>query len=793
MKTPLIFACLAGLLAPNSHSGELDTLFKTSCVQCHDSDTETPLNLLTLKDDLSDPATFRQWESIYDRIRTGEMPPPNAAPPDAQDRELALTALKRNLSSANKTARRASGRVPARRLTRLEYEYTVQDLLGISGEFKNLLPPESTTGSFGTVGAAQRFSALHLESYLTAADAVLDTTIRLHKNPYRTHEFDLANNEHLNTFHDRDVSIGGNISRKLESGVAVFRDVDYLLRSDLHGFRVRTSGSGMYRINITAQAFQSDKPVALKLVVKDISGQTQLVAAWDLLPGQTHSFEANAWLTRTKVFYAAMAEERSPALILADIYDAGGAKGYQGAGAQIHSIKVEGPLTGGWPPKSTRDLLSTIKLTETPDATYSTATSSAPMTDVRQIIAKLAPLAFRRPLLDGELDAFANLAKPAIDAEQDLVDVIKTPLRAILSSPQFLLLTGKPGKLDDYALASRLSYFLWKSLPDDELLTIAKRNELSQPDVLAKQVERLLLDTRSQRFLSDFAGQWLRLNEIDATTPDEKLYPEYDEILQRSIRMETEAFLSELVREDLSIANLIDSDFLFLNRRLAEHYDIENITGQTLRRVSRPRNSPRGGILTQASILKVTANGLVTSPVKRGAFVLSDLLGTPPAPPPNDVGSIEPDTTGATSMRDLLQRHRNVETCARCHREIDPPGFALESFDPIGGFRTHYRKGFDDILSFVHYEDGPQVDSSGTTATGETFRGIDEFKQHLLKQHKQLARHFISQLLVYSTGGEIQFADRDEIAAILQRTQTSGFPVRTIIHEVVQSDIFRNR
>lgn len=793
MKMLLILSCLAGFLHQKTHAAEVDVLFQQSCVECHDGATETSLNLLALQKNLSEPANFRQWQDIYDRILAAEMPPKTAPPPNVQQRSSALAALKRDLLAANQNTRKGRGRVPARRLTRSEYEYTVRDLLAIDGEFQSRLPPESTTGSFDTIGAAQHFSSLHLESYLAAADAALETAIRLHKNPHRTHKFDLANNEHLNAFHDRDVSIGGSISRKLDVGVAIFRDVDYLLRSDLHGFRMRRSGSGMYRINITAQAFQSDTPVAMKLIVKDISGQTQLIGAWDLIPGQTHTIEATAWLTRTKVFYVAMAEERPPALILADIYDAGGSKGYQGAGVHVHSIRVEGPLTGGWPPKSTRQIFSELELTQTTDDTFNIDTSAEPLSNVKQIVAKFAPLAFRRPLQDGELDAFADLARPPIAAKQDFHEVIKTPLRAILSSPQFLLLTGPPGPLDDYALASRLSYFLWKTLPDSELLALAERNELSKPDVLAEQVERLLRDPRSGRFLSDFSGQWLRLNEIDATTPDEKLYPEYDEILHQSVLLETKAFLNELVCEDLSITNLIDSDFLFLNRRLADHYGIDNITGQEVRRIKRPPNSPRGGILTQASILKVTANGLVTSPVKRGAFVLSDLLGTPPPPPPNDVGSIEPDTSGATSIRDLLQRHRKVESCARCHSEIDPPGFAMESFDPIGGFRTHYRKTFEDILSFVQYEDGPEVDFNGVTATGQTLRGIEDLKQHLMSQQKQLARHFISQLLAYSTGGEIQFADRDEIAAILQRTQKSDFAVRTIIHEVVQSQIFRNR
>ena len=798
MKTVVLtFFCLGWLIAADASSqtlpSNIERLIREHCVHCHDAGTTTRLNIQDLRYDLADPAAFRQWVNIYDRISAGEMPPKPEPPPDPEQLDVALAALKHNLRSENVIAHRTRGRVSARRLTRLEYDYTVRDLLSIDGEFGNLLPEESSAGSFDTVGTAQRISALHLESYLTAADKAIDTAIRLHTNPHRSYQFDVLNNEHLNSFHEREIRIGGNISRKLDDGVAVFRDVDYLLRSDLHGFRVRSSGSGLYRINVTAEAFQCEAPVAMKVVVKDVSGQTQFAGACDLMPGETHSFEVKTWLTRTKVFYVAMVEERSPALILADIYDADGAKNYKGRGILVKSVAVEGPLTGGWPPQSTRDILGDVKLIEGSEGTYNVEVSESPLSDARSIVSRIAPQAFRRPLVVGELDSLVNLANPAIADGREFVDVIRIPLRAILSSPQFLLLTGKPGRLDDYALASRLSYFLWKSLPDSELLALAEREKLSDSDVLAEQVDRMLRDERSGRFVRDFSGQWLRLNEIDATTPDEKLYPEYDELLHWSVPQETESFLKELVKENLSVSNLIDSDFTFLNRRLAEHYDIEGITGQEVRRVELPSGSLRGGILTQASVLKVTANGFVTSPVKRGTFVLSDLLGTPPPPPPSDVGSIEPDTTGATTIRETLERHRDVEACSKCHCQIDPPGFALESFDPIGGFRTNYRKSYDDFLSYVKYEDGPEVDSSGVTADGRWFDGIQDFRNQLMEQQEQLARHFISQLVVYSTGGEIQFADREQIDAIFQRTRAAGFPVKTIIHEVVQSDLFRNR
>jgi hypothetical protein len=223
-----------------------------------------------------------------------------------------------------------------------------------------------------------------------------------------------------------------------------------------------------------------------------------------------------------------------------------------------------------------------------------------------------------------------------------------------------------------------------------------------------------------------------------------------------------------------------------VNRRLAEHYGIPGIEGQQMRKVTLPEDSLRGGILTQASILKLTANGSVTSPVKRGNFVVSNLLGQPPSPPPANVTIEEPDTRGTTTIREQLDKHRTLETCANCHNHIDPPGFALESFDPIGGFRTKYRTTNDSTTWL-------DVDASGFTKHGEPFSGIQDFKELLLKQEDEIARHFISQLVVYGTGGDIQFADREEVSHIIEQTRDSGYPVRSIIHAVVQSDLFRSK
>jgi len=381
--------------------------------------------------------------------------------------------------------------------------------------------------------------------------------------------------------------------------------------------------------------------------------------------------------------------------------------------------------------------------------------------------------------------------------------MVRAPLRAMFSSPQFLFHAGQPGPLDDHALASRLSYFLWKTLPDDELTRLAKEKKLTQPKALTAQVDRMLNDPRSNRFINDFLDAWLHLSDIDATTPDPTLYPEYDNELRQAMLAETRLYLRELLAKNLPARNFIKSDFSFVNRRLARHYGMANISGEKMRRVALPPDSVRGGLMTQASILKVTANGTLTSPVKRGHWVLASLLGTPPQPPP-PVDALEPDIRGAVTIRETLAKHRDVASCASCHQHIDPPGFALESFDPIGGFRHRYRtpgKGDwtkERYLAAHHlghplYRWGLDVDASGSTASGEKFRGIRRFRDLLLTQEEQVARNFVSQLITFATGAEVQFADRLEVERILASTKKDDYPVRELLHAVVQSRLFLNK
>ena len=798
---PLLVLCTS--VAAQSFAPDVEPLIDASCIDCHDAATKTRLDFEKLDHDLANAGTFRQWERIFDRVQKGEMPPRKKPRPAAALIEKALSSLGNDLRATNLKQQETNGRVPSRRLTRLEFEYTLQDLLGIRGDLARHLPPENVSSSFDTIAVDQGISPVHIRSYLAAADAALDEAIELGPKPRAgAREMDYRNNRYSSMWFERPIRNGGMTVMKTKDAYVMFEFKPHVAQSNNMGYEPRYPG--LYRITAEAYGYQAKTPVTFGIYrSSDLSGISKLIGAFELVPGKTRTIELTEFFTPTDFFYPA-ALDINWAPDGKNIYQmrVKGAKGYKGEGLAIKWLKIEGPLEEEWPPARTRELLHGVPLRYLDKyRVHWPNPSKEPREHLRDIIGRLLPLAFRRPVTPAEIESFVSLAKPHHPKDHPIHKIVRVPLRAMFSSPQFLLHSGNPGRLDDHALATRLSYFLWKSLPDDELFALAEEKKLSQPEILTGQVNRMLNDPRSNRFVNDFLNGWLGLRAIDATTPDEKLYPEYDDTLRQAMLSETRLVLRELIKRDLSARNFIDSDFTFLNRRLATHYGIPGVAGEHMRRVSLPTDSVRGGLLTHASVLKVTANGTVSSPVKRGNFVLSTLLGTPPSPPPANVDTPEPDTRGTRTMRELLAKHRDVEACANCHRHIDPPGFALESLDPIGGYRTRYRTtGKGDRTKrrlygrrIYEYREGLRVDSSGTTNDGRKFTGIREFKKHLLAHDEQVARHFISQLVVYATGGEIQFADREEIERIVRETKPDAFPVRSIIHQVVQSKLFRSK
>jgi hypothetical protein len=614
--------------------------------------------------------------------------------------------------------------------------------------------------------------------------------------------------------------------------------------------------AGKYRIRMSVWSFSWDKG---KVKPNPRTEAAELVAENRTL-GYFDAPSLTPTVTELEVWLNPMTSQRdqiqfnAASLRPAQIYNRPGlAAEYVGTGIAVDWVEIEGPLLDRWPPPSHRRLFGDLPFVAlasplkprgkgkdkdrepaddihmpkrpSPEALlrpiraktkayltnldslpksieFSAVASEAPESDAARLLADFLPRVFRRPVGPDEVARYVEMVQARI-ADGDMFEVaLRTAYQAALCSPDFLFLKETPGALDDWAMASRLSYFLWNSMPDDTLFALARQGRLHDAEVLRGQVERMLQDPKAERFIIDFTDHWLGLEDIDATTPDKSLYPEFRRILRDAMLAESRAFFRELLEQDLSVTNIVHSDFAMLNQRLAEHYHIPGVVGSAIRRVALPSESPRGGFLTQAAVLKVTANGSVTSPVQRGAWVRRKIVGRPPEPPPPNLPAIEPDVRGTTTVRELLAKHRSNASCAACHNAIDPPGFALESFDVIGGFRTRYRSlGEGDVPDpaqtyfgqKVKYTWGPKVDASGQTADGRTFTNIEGFKALLLADPPSLARNMVGQLVTYATGAPIGFADRAIAEEVLDRTAERRYGMRSLIHAIVQSSLFRTK
>lgn len=430
--------------------------------------------------------------------------------------------------------------------------------------------------------------------------------------------------------------------------------------------------------------------------------------------------------------------------------------------------------------------------------------SKSPRQDAERLLRSFLSRAYRRPVKDADVQRFLRLFDERFQQGSGFTRSLLSTHTAVLSSPGFVFVEEAPGRLDDRALATRLALFLWNSIPDDTLRALAERSELSQPDVLLAQTDRMIADPKARRFVEAFTDYWLDLRKIDDTSPSTTLYNDYelDDPLKLAAVEETRLFFAELLRQDLPARNIVDSDFAFLNERLAEHYGIAGVTGVNFRKVKLPQDSLRGGLMTQASVLKVTANGTTTSPVLRGHWITERILGLETPPPPPSVEAVEPDIRGAVTIRQQLEKHRANASCASCHSKMDPPGFALESFDVMGGFRKRYRavsdklapvKGFGINGQAFAFHYALPVDSAGELPSGQPFQDVRELKRLLVQDELPIARNLARQLAVFATGAPVRFSDRAEIERILDTAKPSQFGLKSIIHAIVQSELFRNK
>lgn len=727
-------------------------LLQSYCASCHGGDKpKGELDLARLAPDFG--TNEAAWKSVFAQVSNGSMPPKNRRQPTAAERQTILAWVSSGLAAHQAVKAAQEGRTRHRRLNRIEYANTIRDLLGADVDIETL-PEDGVAGGFDTVDAALDLSSTLLERYLETADTALDAVFVSGPAPQREKRYtDFAPTPYP------------------EPGLGTIRTA------------TRARVAGLYRLRFEAQAVNTDKALTLLVYIGSYGSKSpanRLVGGFDV-PDKRTAIE----------FTLPMTALDSIRVFPFEIVKHYGKLPPPGAepGLVVHGVEVDGPIHDVWPPAPATRLLGDR------DGTQAT------LADAQAILRRFAPRAFRRPVLEEELAPYFALLKSRFDRGYRFEAALRVALKAVLCSPDFLYLAAPPGRLNDFDLASRLSYFLWSSTSDDTLTELAARGELGKPAVLRQQVERMLKDPKAAAFTVNFTGQWLSLRHLQATTPDRNLYPDFDDLLELSMPRETHLFFEEILQGDRSVLEFLHADWSMLNERLAAHYGIAGVKGNAFRKVTLPTDSHRGGVITQAAILKVTANGTSTSPVARGAWVLSHLLGTPPPRPPKDVPALEPDVRGATTIREQLAKHKEIASCAACHARIDPPGNALENFDVIGGWRENYRiarAGPRKMIptgrgrtTWMHF--GPKIEAADELPGGRAFKDVDGLKQLLLEDPDQFTRGLAEKLMTYATGHELEFADRPVIERMVADLKQQHHGFRALIHALVQSDTFRNK
>lgn len=790
-KPSIILTCLAVvfLTAGNSHAHDFAAFFQKNCVKCHGADKqESDLRLDNLAPPAGDAQSQAVWTSIIDMLEAGDMPPREELRPDRVESQRLVVWISRELAAATK-------RTPAlRRLNRVEYEHTVQDLLGIDTSLADLLPEDASVQGFDNVAGGLGLSSILLERYLEAADVAFDGTIRrikpLPPETRRAVLMELKENSESVRQHNGGVIESHGAFVDFTPGWPPARiDVAHPIED------------GIYRSRVAVWPHDPGeaRTLAVALFVGPLfgPGKQQFIGMFDVTgtPEKPRVIEFTARMREAETIH--ILPWISPEHVTwRDKHEAQ-------PGVAIAWAETLGPLDQAFPSEAQTKLFGDAKTLSMVDGApiwmrhrkgvkLQFVDSSAPRDDVARIIRDFAPRAFRRPVSEELTEPFVQLALKRLDAGSTFEQAVRAGVSAVLCSPHFLLI-NQQAEVDDYVIASRMSYFFWSSMPDDELLELAAAGKLRDSQVRREQVRRMLRDPKSERFIDNFTGQWLDLRNIEFTTPDAKLYPEYDDLLLRSMVAETRGFFRHVLQNNLSVINFVDSDFALLNQRMAEHYGIAGVRGhEEFRVVPLPADSIRGGILTHASVLKVTANGTSTSPVVRGNWVLTNLLGQPAPPPPAGVPAVEPDIRGATTIREQLKLHRDNESCARCHARIDAPGFALEEFDVIGGQRTYYRslaeKG--ERVGKWNYRQGPSIERGYKLSDGREFADFAAFRQLLLDDRETVARALAEKLLVYGCGRPVGAADRHVVQAVVDASRESEFGLRSMIEAVCDSELF---
>ncbi|MBM3820706.1 MAG: DUF1592 domain-containing protein [Acidimicrobiia bacterium] len=740
--------------APGVQAQSNRALLDKYCIGCHNERAKVAELTLDTMDPANPAAHAEQWEKVVRKLRGRLMPPPNMPQPDGAAIDAFVAALETSLDRAAAAAPNP-GRVSLHRLNRAEYANSVRALFGIDVDAKALLPADDISGGFDNIASVLTVSPSFLEQYVGAARVVaglavgdppaatpVTTLLRGNGEPPAPGPGGLPLGTQGGALVEHFFPVDGEYELRVAANAIAFLD----------GARV---GPGA-RVPVTAGTHK----VGVALPARSLVENEQMLHGFiPGLPAQN---------------YGTFGPQRGPGIV------------------PPGAIEVNGPFNPAVAPLDTpaRQKLLVCRPAQSagrPERVEGPATPSE-IACATRILSAVARRAFRRPVTDADMAAPLAFFKDG-RATGDFEDGIRVGLMAILASPKFLYRAELPPArvpasgvypIGDLELASRLSFFFWSQIPDDELLELAVKGRLSDPAVLERQVRRMLADPRSKALVTNFAGQWLTVRALDSAEPDAVLFPAFSADLRDAFRREMELFVDSIFREDRSVVDLLTADYTFVNERLARHYGMAGIVGPQFRRVPLV-DSHRHGLLGKGAVLMVTSYPNRTSVVLRGAWILENILGTPPAAPPPDVEAFPENTEGkkARTVRAIMEEHRKNPTCNACHGVIDPLGFALENFDAIGSWRAKDRWA------------GDAIDTSGRLVDGTALAGPDDLRRALTRRPGQFVQTFTEKLMMYALGRSVEHHDMPTVRAIVRDAARDNYRFSSIVLGIVKSAPFR--
>ena len=814
---PLLALIFVALATAATRAEEPSAAFiKRHCIRCHGSTIQkADRRFDTLPTQIRALDDLERYQEIVDQLNLQTMPPEEETQPTEEERAKVIAKLTRQIVSAQTRLASSGGHTVMRRLNRFEYQQTIGDLLSLNVRAWNPaadFPPDVKVHGFDNNGRELVTSGILLDHYLGAAEEAVIRATNFGPRP-----------ESKQYAQQTPYYFDGKDKQKLPKLFHVdrFRFIPDTPYTDLYGrhyrgghigFRPLYGGvaqSGMYTIRVKAAAIDRDHPYGdalddfrngdpLVLEVATVDREGSVESTGSITTEQSVGLaeltsEEPAWLewttyidkgfepevrfrngtTATKRLVRVITQKAAEHPEVAPFAEMkagmekshGLLKVYRGPKLRIYDIRVEGPNIDQWPPAGHTLMYGDLQPDELNRST------------IIQRLRIFAASAFRRPLRGDELNPIERMVVGKLDSGMEPLPALQLGFHTILCSPSFIYLQEGEGTLNSYTLASRLSYFIWSSQPDAILLEHAKSGRLSNATVLAAEVDRMLKDPRSERFVNQFVRRWLDWDNIGEMPVSGEFRVYYRDNLETAMAGETKMFFRHILDENLPPKRFLDSNYTFVNRELAAHYELAPVEGNHLRQVS-TEGSVRGGLMTHGSFLTASANGVDTSPVVRGIYALEKVMGYTPPPPPDDVPEIEPDITGAKTVREELARHRSIATCAECHRKIDPLGFALENFDPIGAWRTQYGRNMP-------------VDASGQLPSGEKFDDIRQLRTLLIGRHEQFTRSLTEKLMTYAIGRELEIGDRPSVDEILAELNSMEGGLRDLIRLVVLSKPFQ--